>query len=113
MARTCKREGCNRNCYGEYCLLHKPRKPIPRVGKVAKKNAETSREFFKQNKPDQYGYYTCYLQIHEWCPKRMRPEDTYPEHVIPKSGDPSKRNDQSNLKPACHWCNGMKGSRRI
>jgi hypothetical protein len=28
MAKQCQYTGCNRNCYGEYCYLHKARKPL-------------------------------------------------------------------------------------
>lgn len=33
MAKKCRKDGCERNCYGEFCLMHKPRKPIKKRGK--------------------------------------------------------------------------------
>ena len=33
MSKTCQYETCERGCYGEFCLMHKKRKAIPKKGK--------------------------------------------------------------------------------
>lgn len=33
MSKTCSYTGCERGCYGEFCIMHKPRKPIKKKGK--------------------------------------------------------------------------------
>lgn len=33
MGKICQYENCERGCYGEFCLMHKPRKPIKKKGK--------------------------------------------------------------------------------
>jgi len=115
MSKTCTYPDCMRGCYGEFCLMHKPRKPINKFGKQAKKNAKTTKEFIERLKSeaDQYGTVYCYLQISPLCPKRLSLDQVVPEHVLPKSGNPELRHDQSNIKAACIFCNNMKGSQRL
>lgn len=112
MSWSCKT--CGKRSYSDYCVQHKPRKPIKQRGKVAIANAKTTKEFLDLNPPRADGYWTCYLQITPECPRNyLTMEYLVPEHVIPKSGSAKLRHDQSNIKVACSFCNTSKGSKRL
>lgn len=115
---------CNKRAYSDYCVQHKPKKPIkssikplkrtplppPRKrinqrGKVAKQWTETRNQWFIDNPAE---FYVCYL-----CKKLIPKNETTLDHKIPRSRSPSLRFDPSNLAPCCWTCNGAKGSRVI
>lgn len=100
---------CGKRSYSEYCMAHKPRKPIRRESfKSRNKRQVTQSLWFIKNPPDEDGLYTCYLQIHPLCPKRMLPEDVTQEHVKPKGRYPELKHDLNNIKAACEHCNKLK-----
>ena len=125
MAKTCQYKDCERGTYSQWCLLHKPRKalpkpsnPIPRhykeirkIGKRGKANQSTTRKWRESIKDD--ADWSCYLRIHQYCPIWLTPETTVPEHKIPKSRGQAYAHDLNNIKKACTWCNQLKGSRTI
>lgn len=51
MPRTCSLPSCTRNCYGEFCLMHKPRKPLavkttlPRSTKRIKQQSDKEKQY--------------------------------------------------------------------
>lgn len=121
MAKTCQKTGCDRGCYGEFCLMHKPRKPIAvrtplarsskpikankrpkQRGKAAMDWTRAKMQWFRENKAE---YYTCYL-----CSKRLERNETTLDHIIPRSRAPHLRYVQTNLAPCCWPCNSEKGS---
>lgn len=80
------------------------RKPIKRVGKIAKKWIETRNEWIRLNP----GPWTCYL-----CSKSLDIDTLTLDHVKSRSRRPDLRFELSNLQPACLSCNVDKGSRDI
>jgi len=109
MSRQCLT--CGKRAYSDYCVQHKPRKPLNKLGKRGKQNKITSDRFRSTLNPDQIYY--CYLQIHEYCPVTLTADQVVPEHVKSKSGSPELRDSLENIKKACTWCNGLKGSRSL
>lgn len=98
--------------------IARSQKPLKRtrlnpIGKVTKAWMDARAKWIADNPPDQQGYWYCYLQIHPWCPHRLTLETLTLDHVVARTKDASRRNDQSNLKPACSYCNEMKGSKRL
>lgn len=92
--------------------LRQSHKPINKVGKQTKQWFITRATWIRKNPPPIDGkYWECYLQIHEWCPRRVDIFKLTLDHVVSRSHDPSLRFKLENLKPACSYCNSEKGSR--
>lgn len=90
------------------------RSPINKIGKTTKQWYVTRATWIRKNPPPIEGkYWECYLQIHEWCPRRIDISHLTLDHVVSRSRDPSLRFNLDNLKPACIYCNEKKGSRAI
>lgn len=90
------------------------RTPIRKVGKYTKQWLITRATWIRKNPPPIDGkYWECYLRIHEWCPRLLTIETLTLDHVVSRSRDSSKRYSSDNLKPACKYCNGLKGSRSL
>lgn len=87
---------------------------IKKDGKYAKQWTVTRATWIRNNPPTIAGkYWECYLKIHEWCPGRLTARTLTLDHVISRSHAPGLRFDASNLRPACIYCNGMKGSKSL
>lgn len=93
--------------------LKRSTKPINKVGKTTKQWLLTRVTWIRKNPPDKQGYWYCYLRIHPWCPVKLTIETLTLDHVVARTRDPSKRFEQKNLKPACGYCNDMKGSKSL
>lgn len=90
------------------------RKPINRVGKQTKQWFITRATWIRKNPPPIDGkYWECYLHIHPWCPGRIDVQHLTLDHVVARSHDASLSFKQTNLKPACYFCNSMKGSKKL
>lgn len=90
------------------------RSPINKVGKTTKQWFITRATWIKKNPPPIEGkYWMCYLRIHPWCPGRIDIEHLTVDHVVARTRDHSKKFSQANLKPACKYCNEMKGSKSL
>jgi 5-methylcytosine-specific restriction endonuclease McrA len=90
------------------------RSPINKMGKHAKQWFITRATWIRRNPPPiRNQYWECYLQIHEWCPRLVDVHTLTLDHVISRTRDPSLRYTQSNLRPACGYCNDLKGSRSL
>lgn len=85
-------------------MWHKPRKPIPKVGKQGKKTAAAVAKWKKTQKPTHEGYFICYM-CGKWVPYLTA------EHVKSKTHRPDLRTDPSNFKPTCDPCNDKKRSK--
>lgn len=94
--------------------LPRSRKLIPAESKKAySRRVQTYHKWMKANPPNSDGHWLCYLQISELCPKRLVRETLTLEHVITRSKAPELKYDITNIRPACGWCNKMKGSRTL
>lgn len=90
------------------------RSPINKVGKQTKQWLVTRASWIRHNPPPIEGkYWMCYLRIHPWCPGRIDVAHLTLDHVVSRSRDPSQRFKADNLKPACIYCNGEKGSKSL
>lgn len=86
---------------------------IKKNGKYAKQWITTRQTWIKNNPPDVDGYWICYLQIHEWCPIGLTERTLTLDHIVSRSHAPSLRFSADNLRPACIYCNNLKGSRSL
>ena len=115
--KVCKH--CGLMGHYSYMCRTNPRKaikrvPLKKVGKYTKQWFITRATWIKKNPPPiEAQYWECYLQIHPWCPKLIDINALTLDHVVSRTRDPSKRFNLSNLKPACTYCNNMKGSRSL
>lgn len=90
------------------------RTPLKKVGKQTKQWFITRAGWIRHNPPTIEGkFWECYLRIHPWCPGRIDIAHLTLDHVVSRSSDPKLRFAADNLKPACQYCNNMKGSRSL
>lgn len=91
--------------------FNKPRRPIKKESeKYHSRRTATTRKWFDENPPDAKGVWICYLQISPLCPIKLTRSTIRLEHVNSKARHPDQRFDVDNLKPACDYCNKLKGS---
>lgn len=115
--KPCKH--CGLMGHFSYQCFTNPKKALKRtrinkIGKNTKQWFITRATWIKKHPPTIDGqYWECYLRIHPWCPVRLDIEHLTLDHVVSRSRDPSKRFAQDNLKPACIYCNEMKGSKNV
>lgn len=87
-----------------YNLNAKPKKPLKRMGKVAKQWVEDRHEWIKTHTTED-GTWRCVIG------GGVLTIDTLTvDHDISRGRDPSKRREQSNLQPMCAFHNSDKGS---
>lgn len=103
---------CGKRAYSEYCVAHKPRKPIKQIGKVGKKRASYRKDWIRRN-GGKDGVWICYLQISPMCLRFLDITTLTLEHVIPKGSHPELSMDDANIRPACRPCNTLKGSQSL
>lgn len=90
------------------------RSPINKVGKQTKQWLVTRASWIRHNPPPIEGkYWMCYLRIHPWCPGRIDIAHLTLDHVVSRTRDVKLRFNLDNLKPACIYCNGEKGSKSL
>jgi hypothetical protein len=88
--------------------------PLRRESKVHnQRRSIVSRTWFIENPPDESGGYICYLQLSASCPTWVSKNEVTLEHVYPKKLYPELRYLTINIKPACEFCNKLKGSNRL
>jgi 5-methylcytosine-specific restriction endonuclease McrA len=103
---------CGHVGHGQTFCFNKKNKAINKFGKEAKRSLET-RNLWLQTNANKDNTWTCYLQISPWCPKLLTIETLTVDHVKPKGSHKELAHDLTNLKPACVFCNGLKGSRAL
>lgn len=96
-----------------YNLHAKPRKPMKRLGKIGKQWLDDRQEWITNNPPNHQGYWECYLRLSPECLGFIGIDQLTLDHVAGRGRNPDKRRDQANFKPACVFCNGLKGSRDL
>lgn len=80
--------------------------PVIRRGKHAKTWSIVRLLWFRNNPPNEFGWYQCGI-----CGNPVHYTKTTIDHIIPRSRAPHLRYEPSNLQPA-HWiCNQQKGSK--
>jgi 5-methylcytosine-specific restriction endonuclease McrA len=95
------------------CFL-KPRRRLKPIRDSTKlKEQQTKREWFVLNPPNEKGLWFCYLGISPICPNWLTRSTITLEHVKSKARHPELKFVVTNLKPACSFCNAIKGSRDI
>jgi hypothetical protein len=116
MSMPCEVNGCPRNALNGLCFVHKPKKPM-RISQMRKESSKTKEKRIATNKawdeknpPDEWGYWTCYLRIHPWCPIRIDRTMLNREHDKSKARHKELEHDVKQIKPACGFCNQLKAS---
>lgn len=105
---------CEGMGHWSFQCFQKPRKGIEPESRMAKKQRiSTATRWFRQNPPDQDGYWYCYLRISSMCPVKLTRRLVTLEHVYPKVKRPDLKYNTRNIKPACPFCNKLKGSRTV
>lgn len=85
---------CNKRSYSEYCVQHKPRKPI-RAGKHTKKDRYENKKF-RDSKVNHEGYLVC-ERCNSWFGSDA-------DHIEKKSLRPDLRYDPNNKQILCRDC---------
>lgn len=85
----------------------------PMSDKTRAKSRVRDQAWFEQNPPDTAGLWQCYLRIHPKCPRLLNRQDLLLEHVQSKVRRPELKFAVDNLRPACGYCNKLKGSQSI
>ena len=85
----------------------------PESDKSKTKRIIMHKKWVKDNPPDDDGTWECYLQISSKCLKRVSKRTMTKEHVEPKVKRPDLKFDPNNIRPACSWCNKLKGSQTL
>lgn len=99
---------CGKRAYSEYCVAHKPRKPIvtrklpKKIGERGKKLATYVEAWKQAQKPDANGLYTCYIS-------GEKVSYLMAEHPYSKARHPELRTNQT-LEPVSAEINKLKGS---
>jgi 5-methylcytosine-specific restriction endonuclease McrA len=79
---------------------------INKFGKQAQRWQVVRALWFKNNPPNEYGWYVCGI-----CKNPVHFTKVTLDHILPRSRRPDLRYEPSNLQPA-HWiCNSQKGSK--
>lgn len=106
---------CNESGHFPYRCKLNPKKPkkIKQRGKHSFKWQDTRQEWIDSNPPNHQGLWACELRISPQCIGMMDIDQLTIDHTIARSSDPKLRYTQSNLMPACVFCNGFKGSKKL
>lgn len=109
MPKPCKY--CEGTDHYSINCFQKPRHAIKKISnKTLNKKQIVDRLWYETNPPDDKGTWTCYLQLTKQCPIKLTRSTIQLEHVKSKVRHPELKFEATNLKPACSWCNRMKGS---
>ena len=101
-------------CYHNPKVKARMKKGLTLNQKTKKAWLQTRETWIRKNPPPIAGkYWPCYLKLDPRCPGKIDETRMTLDHVVSRSRDPSRRHDLSNLKPACWYCNTLKGSMSI
>lgn len=112
MAKPCK--WCSSLEHTQFYCYKKPRTPIRKKGKKAKKWDKAKITWFELNPPDEYGMWYCIVGGSGLT--RDSSYSTYLlniDHDISRARDSTKVDEQSNLNPICPKHNRLKGSKSL
>ena len=91
---------CGKRSYGEFCVQHKPRKPL-KAGKHTIKDRVENKKF-RESKVNHQGYLIC-ENCGSWAGSDA-------DHIIKKSVRPDLRYDETNKSVLCRQCHISKDS---
>lgn len=97
---------CPKCQYNKY-YAGKKRKPIKKIGKVTKQWWAVRNEWIQQN-ANKDNTWRCVVGD-----GLLNIDSLTLDHDVPRSRDPSKRNDLNNLNPMCAFHNSDKGSKSL
>lgn len=103
---------CGLTGHLEFACHMKPRKPLKtkrRIRPIGKKSVKwlaTRRKWLRNHPPNHQGYYICYL-----CGIRVHKDKVELDHIYSRSRRPDLVYNENNLRPCCHECNQLKGSK--
>lgn len=107
---------CGKRAYSDYCVQHKPRRPIARSKQIAP--AKKPISFIGKQARKWIATRKLWISLHpgplyrcHYCSCIMNLEAMTLDHIIPRSRRPDLRYVLSNLIPACGPCNTLKGSK--
>lgn len=111
MSMQCK--VCGKRAYSDYCVQHKPKKPLKRTrikqrSKESFKWQDFRKKYLELHPPNHEGYYICYL-----CHKWVTAEDITLDHVEARSHSAHLRYNEDNIEFCCGPCNSRKGSQSL
>ena len=108
MSKVCQWEGCERGCYGEFCLMHKPRKPI-KVNKRPKQQSdkEIAYQEWKETiaRPYLIGKFGNRCSC---CDLFFGSVKLDIEHTLGKGSHPELKKDLNNMTLMCRPCHNSK-----
>ena len=114
MAKQAKCKNCGQIGHYQTFCFYQVHEPIKKESEKAKvKRIMTKRRWLKENPPDENGQWTCYLQISAYCLKKLTKYTLTLEHVEAKVRRQELKYNTKNIRPACSWCNKLKGSRSL
>lgn len=97
--------------------LSQSRKPLKRtrvkqIGRVTQKWIDYRHDWIERH-GGTTGTWPCELHISPLCPFILTIDTLTLDHILPRSGSPHLRFVDSNIQPACIFCNNAKGSRKL
>lgn len=102
---------CGSDRHTSLACFDKPRKALRfKAPKTEEKDTQFKLDWFKANPPDEHGEWECYLQISGRCLKVVTYDTIQREHVKSKARHKELQYVLSNVRPACRFCNKLKGS---
>lgn len=100
MAKTCT--VCGKRAYSDYCILHKPRKPIPPQSAKEIDYQEWKESVARPYLIDKYG------NVCSCCGKDFGFVKLDIEHTLTKGSRPDLKRNLDNMTLMCRWCHSRK-----
>lgn len=91
----------------EFTCFQRPKKPIPKTGKITKKWLKHRSAWIKRHTVADRVWF-CYI-----CKTRLTRSTLTLDHIQSRSSRPDLRFVDSNLAPCCYTCNSKKGSQSV
>lgn len=105
MAKKCKQPNCVNNSYGEYCWMHKPRKPIKKLKRPKQKGKEYER--WRKFREEVATPYLDKTYGHR-CVDCGVGGKLDIDHLITRGSRPDLKYDLQNLMYRCRMCHIVK-----
>jgi 5-methylcytosine-specific restriction endonuclease McrA len=114
MAKTCQYTECTRGCYGSFCIIHKPRKPLPAPTRRIKQQSAKEKQYQVYKESEMRPAViardgnNCYC-----CTRPAYPGEKLDlEHTLTKGSRPDLKRDIANIKLYCRPCHNNKTDHR-